>query len=219
MKPYYEHGGVTIYHGDCRDVLPELEADALVTDPPYGMAWDTDSSRFSGGLSEATRGRGVKWQPVRGDDNVFDPAPLLRFERVVLFGWNHFASRLPRGTTLVWVKRNPESFGTFLSDAEVAWMKGGTGVYCHRDLSANGAGANYPKLHPTQKPEGLMRWCIERCGTPHGGVVLDPYMGSGTTLRAAKDVGCKAIGIELEEQYCEVAAKRLSQEVFEFPPA
>ena len=218
IEPYYEHGGITIFHGDCREILPWVEADAVVTDPPYGMGWNTDSSRFSGGATPKSRGRGIDWASVVGDEGPFDPAPLLRFERVVLFGSNHYAQRLPVGTTLVWLKRQPASFGTFLSDAEVAWMKGGHGVYCFEDLSGNGAGANYAKLHPTQKPLRVMAWCIEKCGTPDGGVVLDPFMGSGTTLRAAKDLGRKAIGIEIEERYCEIAAKRLAQEVLPFAP-
>lgn len=134
----------------------------------------------------------------------------------MLFGSNHFASKLPVGTTLVWLKKNSSAFGSFLSDAEMAWMKGGHGVYCIKDVSINGAGANFAKLHPTQKTEKVMRWCIEKCKTPEGGLVLDPFMGSGTTLRAAKDLGRKAIGIELEEKYCEVAAKRLAQEVLPF---
>ena len=217
MKPYYEHAGITIYHGDCREILPTLEADAVVTDPPYGMGWNTDSRRFSGGESGRLghQGRGQEWGAIEGDAEPFDPTPLLAFPRVVIFGANHFASRLPVGTTLVWVKRKPESFGTFLSDAEIAWMKGGHGVYCFEDLSANGAGANYPKLHPTQKTVRVMRWCIEKAGGD--GTILDPFMGSGTTLRAAKDLGRKAIGIEIEERYCEIAAKRLAQEVLPFP--
>ncbi len=218
MIPYYEHGGITIYHGDCRDVLPSLSADAVMTDPPYGIAWNTDSRRYSGGETERLghRGRGKDWGEIAGDSEPFDPAPLLEFERVVIFGWNHFACRLPAGTTLVWTKRRPAAFGTFLSDAEIAWMKGGYGVYCFEDVSGNGAGANFGKVHPTQKPLRVMAWCIQKCGTPEGGTVLDPFMGSGTTLRAAKDLGRKAIGIEIEERYCEIAAKRLAQEVLPF---
>jgi site-specific DNA-methyltransferase (adenine-specific) len=114
---------------------------------------------------------------------------------------------LPAGTCLVWLKRYDEAFGSFLSDAETAWMSKGRGVYCRRDLS-NNAIAN-ERVHPTQKPVSLMRWCIEFF--PHARTILDPFMGSGTTLRAAKDLGRKAIGIEIEERYCEIAAKRLSQ--------
>ena len=216
MKPYYEHGGITIYHGDCREVLPGLEAvDLVLTDPPYGMGWNTNTSRFTGGHPESVRKRGLgkrNQSPVLNDDKEFDPSPWLSFPRVVLFGSNHYARHLPTGTTLVWIKRTYSGFGSFLSDAEVAWMKGGHGVYCYRDLSMKRL-ANQ-QCHPCQKPLPLMKWCIMKAGGD--GIVLDPFMGSGTTLRAAKDLGRKAIGIEIEEKYCEIAAKRLGQEVFEF---
>jgi len=214
MKPYYEHAGIVIYHGDCREILPGLKADVVVTDPPYGMKWNVDSSRFSGGSESSRARRGVGRDdrlPVEGDDDDFDPSPFLGFASVTLWGSNHFASRLPIGTTLVWIKRNDSGFGSFLSDAEVAWSNGGHGVYCFRDLSM--AGEARSRAHPTQKPIPLFRWCIRR--TPPG-TILDPFMGSGTTLVAAKLEGRKAIGIEIEERYCEIAAKRLAQEVFNF---
>jgi len=205
MTPYYSDDYVTIYHGDCREVLLSLAYDAVVSDPPYGMGWNTDTTRFSGGAS--SRGRGRKAPRVIGDDMPFNPTPWLGAEHVILWGANHYASRLPVGTTLVWIKRNDAAFGTFLSDAEIAWEKGGHGVYCFRDLSM--AGETRTRTHPTQKPIPLMSWCVGRTD----GVVLDPFMGSGTTLVAAKNLGRKAIGIELEEEYCEFAAKRCSQGV------
>ena len=210
MTPYYADDLVTLYHGDAREWSGEV--DAVVSDPPYGMGWDTDSSRFRGGQPSSVRRRGrgrTDWGDVRGDAEPFDPTPWLAYPRVVLWGANHYAQRLPVGTTLVWIKRLDAAFGSFLSDAEVAWMKGGHGVYCRRDTSLmSHTGVRH---HPTQKPVGLMRWCIERTGT--NGPVLDPYAGSGTTLVAAKALGIKAIGIEIEERYCEVAANRCRQEV------
>jgi site-specific DNA-methyltransferase (adenine-specific) len=220
MKPYYEHAGVTIYHGDCREVLPALEpVELMLTDPPYGISLNTDNSRFSGGTAGniARKGNGVgtaNGKSIIEDDKPFDPSFLLKYGRAqIIWGWNHFADKLPRGRCLVWLKRYDEAFGSFLSDAEVAWMSHGYGVYCRRDLS-NNAIAN-ERTHPCQKPQTLMTWCM---GFFPMGSVLDPFMGSGTTLRAAKDLGRKAIGIEIEEKYCEIAAKRLSQEVFDFIP-
>jgi len=201
-------GDAALYCGDCLEILPALgKVDAVIADPPYGMKWNTNSSRYSGGENEGTRGRGIEWAPVHGDAEPFDPAPWLEFQRVVLFGSNHYAQRLPVGTTLVWVKRL--RFGTFLSDAEVGWMKGGHGVYCHHDVSMNGAGANFEKLHPTQKPVGLMEWCIELAKVPADGVVLDPYMGSGTTGAACTNMDRKFIGIEIEPKYFEIACERI----------
>jgi site-specific DNA-methyltransferase (adenine-specific) len=205
MTPYYQDDLVTIYHGDCREWMPD--ADVIVTDPPYGMAWAN-----KGALTSGRRGaEGVRYErrAIQGDDRPFDPLPLLGYERVVLFGANHFAARLPIGTALIWVKRADNAFGSYLSDAEIAWMKGGHGVYCYRDLSLQGESAI--RSHPNQKPVGLMRWCILKAGGT--GTVLDPFMGSGSTLVAAKSLGRRAIGIEIEERYCEIAAQRCSQEV------
>jgi DNA modification methylase len=220
MKPYYEHAGITIYHGDCREILESItdsmviSMTGIVTDPPYGMDWDTDTSRFSGGsqLSVARRGGGKKSPAIRGDDAPFDPSPWAKYGEAILFGYNHFAPRVAPGTLLVWIKRLDGAFGSFLSDAEVAWMKGGHGVYCWRDLGMAALAAS--RLHPSEKPVSLMSWCISRLKATN--LILDPFMGSGTTLVAAKELGRRAIGIEIEERYCEIAAKRLRQEVFAF---
>ena len=219
MKPYYEHAGITIYHGDCREILPHLPpVDLVLTDPPYGIALNTDNSRFSGGTAGnmAKCGNGIgpaQGKPIANDERPFDPSFLVSVGKSqIIWGWNHYPDKLPRGACLVWLKRYDEAFGSFLSDAETAWMSKGHGVYCRRDLS-NNAIAN-ERAHPTQKPLSLMKWCLEFF--PLAETILDPFMGSGTTLRAAKDLGRKAIGIEIEEKYCEVAARRLSQEVFNF---
>ena len=208
--PYYQDESCTIYHGDCRELLPLLsDVGAIVSDPPYGMNWDGKVSR---GNSHGPKGTKAKSYgiTIAGDNEPFDPSPLIGFPYVVLFGSNHYAQRLPVGTTLIWVKRLDAGFGSFLSDAELAWRKGGHGVYCFRDLAMQAE--TRTREHPTQKPVGLMKWCIERSGAPPTSLILDPFMGSGTTLRAAKDLGRKAIGIEIEERYAEIAAKRLQQE-------
>jgi site-specific DNA-methyltransferase (adenine-specific) len=214
--PYYQDDACTIYHGDCREILPLLPVvDLVLTDPPYGIALNTDNRRFSGGntASVSRRGNGIgpaNGKPIINDEKPFNPSFLLSFgQSQIIWGWNHFPDKLPKGTCLVWIKRNDDAFGSFLSDAETAWMSKGHGVYCQRDLS-NNAIANQ-RVHPTQKPESLMKWCMNFF--PDAETILDPFMGSGTTLRAAKDLGRKAIGIELEEKYCEIAANRLRQEV------
>jgi len=201
-------GGATLYLGDCLEILPTLgKVDAVVTDPPYGMNWNTDSRRFSGGKTPETRGRGKDWPAVQGDDKPFDPLPWLDYEIVILFGANHYAQRLPVGTTLVWIKR--DKFGTFLSDAEIIWMKGGHGVYCFRDFSMNGRGANFPNYHPTLKPVSVMEWCVSKSKAPADAIILDPFMGSGTTGVACANLGRKFIGIEIEPKYFDIACERI----------
>ncbi len=203
----------TLHHGDCLDVMrgmPDASVDAVVTDPPYGMKWDTVTTRFSGGHNPRRRGAGRNDdRPIQGDDSSFDPSPWLHYPKVILFGANHFAARLPVGTTLVWVKRNEAAYGSFLSDAEVAWMKGGHGVYLHKDLSMNGMARR--RVHPTQKPVGLMRWCIERLNLKPGSTIFDPYMGGGSTGVAALDLGHNFIGIERDPGYHAIATKRLAE--------
>lgn len=205
--------GVTLYCGDCREILPDLRGvDAVVSDPPYGMNWDTDTTRFTGGKSNRRRGDGrADWGEIVEDRAPFDPAPWLSFSECILFGANHYAQRLPIGTTLVWMKKAPHLFGTFLSDAEIAWQKGGHGVYIHFEQfpppsrMAENAGS---VAHPTQKPIGLMSWCLRRI---KGRAILDPYMGSGTTGVAAVKMGRKFIGIEIEPKYFDIACKRISE--------
>jgi site-specific DNA-methyltransferase (adenine-specific) len=210
VTPYFDDGQVVIYHGDCREILPTLPAVELVlTDPPYGMAWDGKISPGRNGHSPGLKSSSYGLT-VAGDDAPFDPTPWLAFPHVILWGSNHFASRLPTGTTLVWVKRHDDAFGSFLSDAEIAWMQSGRGVYCWRDVGYK----SEERWHPTQKPIGLMRWCIQKAQA--NGLILDPYMGAGTTLRAAKDMGRRCVGIEIEERYCEIAARRLQQQVLPF---
>lgn len=225
MRPYFERDGIVIYHGDCREILPGLPKDAsIISDPPYGMRANTNSKRFTGGQAPATRlGLGRDdWPEIHGDNEPFDPSSWLGFPRVVLFGYHHFAERLPVGTVLVWIKRSDDLFGSFLSDAELAWMKGGHGVYCYRkQFPPPSRMAESPTgecLHPTQKPVGLMAWCIKRAKVPTGGLIVDPYMGSGTTIRAAMDLGHPAIGCDLDERNCANAARRLDQMVLPLEP-
>lgn len=207
-------GNATLYLGSCEDILPTLpKVDAVVTDPPYGIALNTDNTRFSGGsaASRAKRGCNIgtaEGAPIIGDEKPFDPSFLLSLPgHKIIWGWNNYPDKLPRGACLVWLKRNDAAFGSFLSDAELAWMSKGHGVYCRRDLS-NAAIAN-SRVHPTQKPIGLMRWCLEFL--PKAETILDPFMGSGTTGVAALQMGRKFIGIEREPRYFEAACRRIRE--------
>jgi DNA modification methylase len=224
MKPYYEHAGITIYHGDCREILPTLpKCDLLLTDPPYGVNINTkthSSGRHNGksfGLSGS-----ADFRPVIGDDVPFNPEYVLDYPAVILWGANHYSHRLPASARwLIWDKRcggTPDDN----ADCEMAWCSKSGPARIYRQVwrgffreGEENTSISGAKLHPTQKPIALMHWCLGFF--PAAETVLDPFMGSGTTLVAAKNLGRKAIGIEIEERYCEIAAKRLSQSVFEFP--
>ena len=226
MKPYYEHAGITIYHGDCREVLGCLPvafcracrcelADEqvlaihlagghdvgpvnrlLLTDPPYGLGIAGNPFRQAHEASD--------W-----DDRPLDAETLKlmlsRSTDQIIWGGNYF-NLPPAKCFLVWDKCQPEDFSS--SMCEQAWSSIDSPAKLFRFPVLG-----YQKFHPTQKPVELMRWCMKFCPDLE---ILDTHMGSGTTLRAAMDVGRKAVGIEIEEKYCEIAAKRLSQEVFDF---
>lgn len=208
---------VRLHRGDCLEFLKTLEPgsiDAIVADPPYGMKWNTNSKRFTA-AAKHKRGDGRDdWGDVKNDVEPFDPSPWLGFPRVVLFGANHYAARLPVGTTLVWIKKADHLFGSFLSDAEIGWMKGGHGVYCFRKQfpppsRMHEAGGKV--AHPTQKPIGLMAWCIGKLKLAPGMTVFDPYMGSGTTGVACMEAGINFVGCEVDEGYFKVADRRISE--------
>jgi site-specific DNA-methyltransferase (adenine-specific)/modification methylase len=230
MNPYYEQDGITIYHGDCREVFPSLpKADLMLTDPQYQLANGRKANTMgksanrsgSGNLLKGTYLVNRDYGLMRGDDAPFDPSFLVPFPSVVLWGAIHYANKLPNATRwLVWDKRVGVASDDN-ADCELAWtnIKGPARVFRHLWKGVCRAGVENiaisgSKLHPFQKPTALMRWCI--CLAPDASLILDPFMGSGTTLRAAKDLGRRAIGIEIEERYCEIAAKRLSQRVFDF---
>jgi DNA modification methylase len=210
LKPYFETENGKLYHGDCLEIMPELEpVDLVLTDPPYGMKNNPDSTRFSGGSIESKnrRGRGKKHRMIVGDDTPFDPKHLLKYKKIILWGFTHYADKLPAGTNLVWIKRLDSAFGSFLSDAEIAWMNTGCGVYCYRDLSVYTEAKK--RVHPNQKPVPLFQWCLDILGQ---GAVLDPYFGGGTTGIACERMNRQWVGIEISEKYCEIAAKRIEAE-------
>ena len=206
MKPYYVDDAVTIYHGDCREILPSLVADVLITDPPYGIALDTTNSKHIAANS---------YGAIEGDAEDFDPAHLLAFRRAVIFGANNFSSRLPdKGGWIVWDKVTRNGLDVRIAEAELAWTNclTRTRVFRHMWSGAFRDSERGTALHPSQKPVALMRWIVDLLTKP-GEVIVDPYLGSGPVLAAAKDLGRRAIGIEIDERYCETAARRCSQEV------
>jgi len=209
--PYYDCDGITIYHGDCLEILPYLpKVDLVLTDPPYGINLRPEKRR---GWNGKEHGR---YTAIIGDDKPFNPLPFLDYETVVLFGSNYYSDKLPVGGWIIWDKTCGK-FDLPMAKPELAWSnKKGTKIYriLHNGvINADSVkGNNEPRVHPTQKPVTLMKHIIEDY-THEGDTILDPFMGSGTTLVAAKQLGRKAIGIEIEEKYCEIAVKRLGQGV------
>jgi site-specific DNA-methyltransferase (adenine-specific) len=208
--------GVELWCGDCREILPSLpKHDACVCDPPYGNKHSGDSSRFSGGNTR--RGRGSTHGPIEGDGRPFDPSLLFSHaDEYVIWGANYFPQHLQPGSFLVWSKRRPFAYGTFLGDGEVAWFSKGTGVYLFEHIFAGSAAAvEYSadayaeSAHPFQKPIAVMEWCIKKI--PDAVSIIDPFMGSGTTGVAAVKLGRKFTGIEIEQTYFDIACRRISE--------
>jgi DNA modification methylase len=223
MRPYYEDGGIAIYHGDCKEVLPQVGGgDLLLTDPPYEMHIGR------GGCFGSTYRKYL--QDIKGNlDGGFDLS-VLEYAH----SWMCFCSKgqlqklLAAAATknwslITWNKPNPTPLmqGTYLPDAEYivhAYKRGRLfGEYRDRSrfivhpVEQNNLG------HPTVKPLAVISKLI-RLGTREGDTIVDPFLGSGTTLVAARRLGRRAVGIEIEERYCELAALRLSQSVFDFEP-
>lgn len=222
MKPYYDEGGITIYHGDCREVLPVVahSVGGVVSDPPYGIAYvgsPGTSNRKNLGPNAHYKGRRPlrTRETVANDDVDFDPAPYLQWP-CAFTGAQHFYDRLPAGGSLhSWDKRGDYKRLTF-ADADFVWvsrkMNAQTFRLVWRGLCRH-AEHDQRIEHPTQKPVALMQWIIGLLALPPTALLLDPYMGVGTTLVAAKMMGFPAIGIEMREDYCATAVKRLGQGV------
>ena len=208
VKPYYEHAGITIYHGDCREILPHIRDgwhDFAFADPPYGVnkaAWDAEYPE--GFELELCRIASVvaitpgMWALGRCIQNLAD-----KYVGVV-------AARNLNGCTF-----GPLGYANWIPTVIAGKAKSGQDSFEYTfEFTVDGIKPE----HPSPRPFNYMRWVVNRF-CPDDGTMIDPYMGSGTSLEAAKLLGRQAIGIEIEEKYCEIAAKRLSQEVFQFERA
>ena len=209
--PYYQDQAVTIYCGDCMDILPRLgRFDLLLTDPPYGINMDCGHG-FGGRPNVAKRYVGG-WDSAPPAAEILE-ACLALCERHIVWGGNYMARTLPqRSKWLVWDKQQP--MPTY-SAAELAWTSlPGVSVKMFRYCGAGIMAREKYRAHPTQKPEALIRWCIGLAGEVD--TILDPFAGVCTTGRAAKDLRKKCVCIEREERYCEAGALRMAQEVLPF---
>lgn len=210
--PYYESGGITIYHGEAAQIIPYLKpVDLLLTDPPYGIGEAAGKNKSRGKLAVAQDFGNQDW-----DNRPIEPW-LIDMARAkatwsIIFGGNYYAFP-PTSCWLVWDKDNGASD---FADCELAWTNLRKAVRRLKwrwagMLQEHGGRHKEPRWHPTQKPLEVMKWALSHAPEDVK-TVLDPFMGSGTSLLAAKELGRCAIGIEREERYCEAAVKRLAQE-------
>ena len=212
IVPYYDRDGITIYHGDCREILPTLgKFDLLLTDPPYGIGYGGKKNSVGG--SDGRHKSGWNTWVTDWDEQPADKDVLTTSRDIcgvsIIWGGNYFELPVSQGW-LVWDKGQRDFT---LADAELAWTSRDKATrVC--SFSRAAALAEGLRVHPTQKPLALMKWCIGL--VPEAKTVLDPFMGSGTTLVAAKLLGLRAVGIEINEQYCEAAVQRLRQGVLNF---
>ena len=215
VKPYYSDDYVQIFHGDCQEILPTLpRVDLVLTDPPYG------ESTHKNHLSKVTSHQDLGFNCIGSDDMVFLSNQMLAISRAwVIFtcDW-HFMHELEHLVRFgIWIK--PNGSPQFTGDRPGMGWEPVAILHKTGKKTWNGGGKhavwNYPKtegLHPTQKPLRLYKqWIMDF--SKEGDSVCDPFMGSGTTAVAAKQLNRKCIGIEIEEKYCEIAAQRCSQEV------
>jgi site-specific DNA-methyltransferase (adenine-specific) len=234
LRAYYEADGVTIYHGDCRIVMPQLErCDHCITDPPYELQAHTLQRRLSGREKEVTVPV-LDFAPIE-ENTRKDAARLMAglSKRWTLVFCQMEAAMLWRAAleqggarykrSCIWVK--PDAIPQLTGDRPAQGYE--TLVTCHHPGRSRWNGRGRPGVftfskhegagqeHATQKPLRLMLQLVVLFTDP-GEIILDPFMGSGTTLRAAKDLGRRAVGIEIEEKYCELAARRMAQTVFNF---
>lgn len=219
-EPYYQDDAVTLWHGDCRDITVWLEADVLVTDPPYGIGWN-QPAYLTRGKSEGQRTVLHVGIQNDGDTSARDAAVRMFGDGPgLVFG--SIEQPAPPGTRRVLVWKKPADAGLFGS---TVWRKDWEPIYMigrwpqvpatDSSIVTTGFGSHrqYAQgVHPHAKPVDTLQYLISKCPP---GTIADPFAGSGSTLVAAKALGRRAIGVELEERYCEIAARRLSQEVLD----
>ena len=207
--PWKQIGPCTLYQSDWQTVSALLPRHAaVVTDPPYRTSYDYTKARR----------RPARWdRNYVGTDQPFDPTPWLQFPEVILFGANHYRQSLPRGGSWwCWDKIPAQQPADFAAD-EWIWLSLDVAPYHYRQLWRGGMRAGEEnwvhlpqKLHPAQKPIDLLTLLVEQTAAP---VVVDPFMGSGTTLAACVRLGRPCIGIEVDPAFFAVACDRLQQEV------
>ena len=212
-------GDCTLYQGDCLEVMPTLDpVDAVVTDPPYGIGESNEKALSRGKIAKPKDYGHFEWDSApASDEQIF--AILRVSKQQIIFGGNYF--KLPPSSCwLVWDKQNGSND---FADCELAWTnlpKAVRRIYWRWNGMIHKG--DDVREHPTQKPVGVMEWCLNHI--PDAQTILDPFMGSGTTGVACAKMGRKFIGIELEPKYFDIACKRIEDaykqpDMFVEPPA
>lgn len=205
-------GRVTLYLGDCLTIAPTLQGvDAVVSDPPYGMGY-----KRSGNSRNSISSTGKVWtETIEGDDVPFDPSPWVKWP-AVMTGGQWFYDRLPAGGVIhTWDKRGPYE-AIDQADVDQIWCslrKPARKLECVWRGLCRKTEVSEPIVHPTQKPVMVMAWMMERLEVAAGALVLDPYMGSGTTGLAAIRTGRRFVGIEKDPTHYATALKRITDEL------
>jgi DNA modification methylase len=214
QKPYYQDNHGVIYNADCLDILPQIHdksIDLVLTDPPYGIFKREDDGIMFGKPTIYCIDKTASMWDKKPSAKSFDEIKRVANEWVI-WGGNYFADLLGYcKEPWVWDKKTGNNG---YADGELAFTsyKGTLRIFHHQWCGAfKDSERGERAIHPTQKPRALMGWCLRN--TKMNDIILDPFLGSGTTARAAKDLGRKYIGIEISEKYCEIAAKRMGQEV------
>jgi site-specific DNA-methyltransferase (adenine-specific)/modification methylase len=210
-----EIGNATLYLGDCAEILPTLgHIDAVVTDPPYGMNLDANFSKMNNPEGFKGVGKGNIYSNVIGDDKDFDPIPFLIAKNIIFFGADYFIDKLPKnGSISIWDKRINESGDkAFGSCYEMIWFyparKKDFLRHCWYGIFGTEKEDEKKRVHPTQKPIGVMEWCISKL-PKESNVIFDPFMGSGSTGIASVKMGKTFIGIEKDPNYFKIACERI----------
>lgn len=211
-EPYYQDDNCTIYHGDCAEILPLLgKVDAIVTDPPYGINENPSKVASRGKLAKPIDYGTFNWDKTKPSKELFDAIRAVSTYQII-FGGNYF-DLPPTDCYLVWDKQNGSND---FADCELAWTNLNKAVrrlaYCWNGMIQENMANKENRVHPTQKPIKVMEWCITHLPIKTG-LIVDPFMGSGTTLIAARNLGFKSIGIDQDLRYCEIAKKRLTGEI------
>jgi len=217
-------GNSTLYCGDNIEILNNLNVNdsniVVIADPQYGINLNTDYTKYKTKVnSKYSKYDNLRnsFKKIHSDNKPFNPEVFLKYKKIILWGANNYSDKLPIGSWLYWDKR-ADNGHALKSEGEVAWMNIGKMIYyfdhCWHGFARASETSKKERIqyHPTQKPIALMEWCIELLNLTENDIVLDPFMGSGTTGIACVRQNRNFIGIEIEQEYFDISCKRIEEE-------